>query len=113
MKTRDLFITSPIGNIKTNTFPDSKKHEWLNTYWIWQDRENSLVLTVKQPYTEDYEFFTLDLNSQVMGRRQTFSNIAASDTYGRKFSVIPVCLEYVRLLVTMKWELFQSKVTKS
>jgi hypothetical protein len=51
--------------------------------------ENSLVLTVKQPYNEDYEFFTLDLNSEVMGRRQAFSNVVASDTHERKFSVVP------------------------
>jgi len=113
MTTRDFFITSPIGNVKINTSPDSKKHEWLNTYWIWHDTKNSLVLSVKQPYNEDYEYFTLGLNSQVMGRRQAFSNIVVSDTYERKLSVVPVCLEYVRLLVTLKWELLQPKGNKS
>lgn len=109
----DFFITIPVEKVRINTSPDSKKHEWLNTCWIWHDRENSLVLTVKQPYNEDYEFFTLDLNSQVMGRRQAFNNIVTSDTYERNFSVVPVCLEYVRLLVTMKWELLQPKGNKS
>ena len=108
----DFFITIPVKNVKINTSPDSKKHEWLNAYWIWHDREYSLVLTAKQPHNEDYEFFTLDLNSQVMGRRQAFSNIVASDTYERKFSVVPVCLKYVRLLVTMRWELLQPKDNK-
>jgi hypothetical protein len=112
MTTRDFFITSPIGNVKINMSPDSKKHEWLNTCWIWHDTENSLVLTLKQPCDKDYEFVTLDLNSQVMGRRQAFSNIVVSDTYERKLSVVPVCPEYVRLLVTLKWELLQPKVNK-
>jgi len=97
MTTRDFFTTSPIGNVKINMSPDNKKHEWLNTYWIWHDRENSLVLTVQQPYKEDYEFFTRDLNSQVMGRIQAFSNIVASDIYERKLSAVSVCLEYVKL----------------
>jgi hypothetical protein len=44
-----------------------------------------------------------------MGRSRAFTNIVDSDPHDRQYSVVHVCVEYVRLLVTLKLQLLQPK----